>query len=217
MSEQLVVNLETRTEVGSNVTRKYRKQGLTPGILYGHSEPLPVLTDAHAFRKIVPVAQYGSQVVRLKLDGKDAGSALVKVVQLNTVTRQIMNIDFLRVSVEDRVNVSVSVVAEGESPDARAGAVLEQFLHSVNIRCSAFEVPSQFIVDISSLHIGDVVHAAQLPLPPGCELVDKPEELILLIAAPTKATIEEPVEVEPGVIGPELTGEKQKDDFPPER
>jgi len=220
MSEQPVLELQKRTGTGSNAVRKYRRQGLAPGILYGHgAEPLPVVIDAHAFRMTVPVDQYGSQVVRVSMDGSEAGMALVKAVQINTVSRQILNVDFLSVSSEDHVNVSVSVVVEGESPDFRMGAVLEQIHHSVNLRCSAFEVPSQIIVDISELHIGDAIHAGQLPLPVGSELHQSAEDVILLIVSPTKALTEEAVEVETtptdaSGVGSALTGEKQKESSP---
>ncbi|MHB0935309.1 MAG: 50S ribosomal protein L25 [Armatimonadota bacterium] len=203
MSEQLTLQLKTRAGMGSNAVKKYRREGMAPGIVYGHSEPLAVLTDAHNFRMTVPVDQYGSQVVRITVDDKDAGSALVKGVQINTVTRQILNIDFQRVSLEDRINVSVSLVAEGESPDVKQGAMLEQFLHSVSLRCSAFEVPSQIVVDISGMHVGDSLHAADLPLPVGCELNMSPEEVILLITAPRGAEI---VEVEATPTETEATG-----------
>ena len=204
MSEQPMLHLKSRAGMGSNAVKKYRREGLAPGIVYGHTEPLAVMTDAHAFRMTVPIEQYGSQVVRITVDDTDAGSALVKGVQINTVNRQILNIDFQRVSLEDRINVSVSLVAEGESPDARLGAMLEQFLHSVNLRCSAFEVPAQIVVDISGMHIGDSLRAADLPLPADCELNTSPEEIILLVAAPTKAA--EPVEVEATETDTEASG-----------
>jgi len=197
MSEQLVLELKTRAGMGSNAVKKYRRQGMAPGIIYGHGdESLPVVTDAHGFRKAIPVDQYGSQVVKLMVDGRDTGSALVKSVQIDTVSRQILNIDFQRVSSEDRVNVSVSVIVEGESADARMGAVVEQIHHSVSLRCSAFEVPEQITIDVSEMHIGDAVHAGQLALPPGSELHQAPEDVVLLVAAPTKAVSEEAVEVE---------------------
>jgi len=220
MSEQPTLQLKTRTCMGSNAVKKYRREGMTPGIIYGHGESLPVLTDAHDFRMTVPVEQYGSQVIHIAVDGRDAGSALVKGVQINTVSRQILNIDFQRVSSEDRVNVSVSLVTEGEPADIRMGAVLEQFIHSVNLRCSAFEVPAQITVDVSGMRVGDSLHASELLLPPGCELNTAPEEVIVLVAAPTKAAVELPAETEAVSaegVGPALTGEKQKDEFPPER
>ena len=204
MSEQPTLNLKTRAGMGSNAAKKYRREGMAPGIVYGHTEPQAVMTDAHAFRMTVPIDQYGSQVVRITVDDREAGAALVKKVQINTVSRQILNIDFQRVSLEDRINVSVSLVTVGESPDVKVGAMLEQFLHSVNLRCSAFEVPAQITVDVSEMHIGDSLHASALSLPAGCELNMSPEEVILLIAAPTKAA--EVVEVEATPTETEATG-----------
>jgi len=204
MSEQPTLQLKTRAGMGSNAAKKYRREGLAPGILYGHSEPVAVLTDAHAFRMTVPVDQYGSQVVLITVDDNNAGAALVKGVQINTVSRQILNIDFQRVSLEDRINVSVSLVTEGESPDVKSGAMLEQFLHAVSLRCSAFEVPSQIVFDISGMHVGDSLHAADLPLPAGCELNMAPEEVILLVTMPrgTEAAAVEATQTETEASGP---------------
>lgn len=220
MNDQPVLTLKTRPLAGSNSAKRFRRNGLVPGIVYGHGEALPVLADTHEFRHTIPTEHYGSQVIRLQIDGRDAGAALVKAVQLNTVTRQILNVDFQRVSSEDRVNVSVSILVENEPADARAGGVLEQFVHAVTIRCSAFQVPEQIAVDVSKMHIGDSLHAGQLVLPGSCELVMNPEEVILIVAAPTVTEARVAVEPTPTAAegsGPGLTEEKQKDDFPPER
>jgi len=211
MADQVTLALISRTGVGSNATRKLRRQGLAPGNLFGHGESRNVAVDAHDFRMAVPVEHYGSQLVRLTLDGKDAGAALVKNVQVNTLSRDILNIDFQRVQMEDRVTVPVSVVTVGEPADTRAGARLEQFAHSVAVRCGAFDVPEQITVDVSNMHIGDSVHASELPLPPGVELAETPEEVVIHVAAPAKPVLEQEA-AETEATGPTVAGGKQKDE-----
>jgi hypothetical protein len=78
-------------------------------------------------------------------------------------------------------------------------------------------VPEELTCDVTPLHIGDAVHAGQLALPVGSELLDRADEVVAVVLPPTTPALEEAVTVDTTVSGPELTGEKQKDDFPPER
>ena len=217
MSKQPTMQIESRTQHGSGVANRMRRQGRIPGVLYGQGNSLSISIEVMEFRNTVSASHYGSQIVQLILDGEDAGTALVKAVQVNTLIKQVMNVDLQRVSQQDRVSISVPIVLEGEPAAVRAGGVLEQLVHVLNIRCRVSDVPSQISYNVSAMQIGDAVHAGQLALPQECELLDKPDEAVAVVVAPTVPLAEEAVEVKPGVSGPELTGEKQKEDFPPER
>lgn len=209
MAEQITIKLISRPGVGSNAVKKLRAQGLAPANIFGHGEPVTVATDAHEFRQSVSTEHYGSQLVHLELDGKDAGMAMVKAVQVNTLKRQILNIDFQRVNIEDRVTVQVPVVAVGTPVDTRIGGMLDQAVHNIALRCDAFSVPEQITVDVTNMHIGDAVHGSDLPLPPGVELAATPDELILHVVAPTKSA-QESGAGETEVSEPSLAGGKQK-------
>ena len=185
MSDQPTLHAETRPKVGTQASHKVRKQGRIPGVLYGHGDPQPISLDALTFSHTVSPNHYGALMVQLMLDGRPAGSALVKAVQVNTVGKHIMNVDLQRVSAEDRVAVSVPIVLIGESAAARQGGVLEQFVHSINVRCRADAMPQQITYDITALSMDESVHAAQLELPPDVELLDKPDETIIKMAPPT--------------------------------
>ncbi len=217
MADQPKLMVESRTQHGSAVAGRLRRQGRIPGVLYGRGESQPVSIDATEFRQQVPVGGYGSMIVTLFLDGVEAGVALVKAVQVNTLEHSVMNVDLQRVNQQDRVSISVSVLLEGEPAAVRLGGVLEQLMHSVNLRCRVSNVPAVLTYDVSEMQIGETIHARDLLLSPECELLDKPDDAIAVIVAPTVPVEEEPVEVAPEVSGPELEGGKQKDDFPPER
>ncbi len=207
MAEQPVLAVEARTSVGSNTARQIRRAGRIPGILYGHGTEQPISLDAHDFSTHVPPSHYGSFVVQVSLDGKSVGAALVAAVQVNTLRRQILHVDLQRVSSSDRVHVSVPVVLTGEPAAVRAGGVLEQFNHAVNLRCGAFEVPEQILYDITPLQLGDALHAGQLALPADAELLDKPDEVIALIVPPTVPVSEEAIVMQPEVSSVEVTEE----------
>ncbi|HEY3417034.1 MAG TPA: 50S ribosomal protein L25 [Armatimonadota bacterium] len=217
MAERPVLTLEPRAEHGSSVARKLRRAGRVPAVLYGHGEPMLVSLDTHEFQTSVAPSHFGSEIVRLQLDGQSAGEALVKSVQTNPVGHRVLAVDLLRVSGEDRLHVSVSVVLVGDAPGVHAGGVLEQMLHSVNLRCRAQDVPQQIVYDISNMQVGESIHFSHLSLPENCEVLDALEETIAVILSPTVPAGEEPVTVEEGVSGPQLAGGKEKDDFPPER
>ncbi|HOF87672.1 MAG TPA: 50S ribosomal protein L25 [Armatimonadota bacterium] len=212
MSEHPTLSVRSRAHVGSCPARRLRRQGQIPAVLYGHGAPQAVALSTAEFTHAVPVSQYGSLLVRLVLDGTDAGAALVKAVQTHPLSRTVYSVDLQRVSMDEHVQVSVPVVLLGEPADARRGGVLEQMVHSVTLRCRASDVPANISYDVSALGIGDAVHAGELALPANCELLENPEQLIVLLAAPTVATVEGPVEIPDGVTGPELTGEKQQED-----
>lgn len=217
MSEQPTLRMESRTERGSAEAGRLRRQGRIPGVLYGQGNSLPVTLDETEFRHTITPSHYGSIIVSIVLDGIDSGSALVKAVQVNTLGHHVMNVDLQRVSQTDLVQMTLPIVLEGEPAAVRSGGVLEQVIHALSVRCRVSEVPAQISFDVSSMQIGDTLRAEQLALPPGCELLAKPEETIAIIAAPTVPITEETVVIEPGVSGPDLAGGKQKDDFPPER
>ena len=185
MSDQITLQAESRTLVGTGASHKIRRGGRIPAVLYGHGTSQAISLDLLAFRALVRPDHYGSMMVDLVLDGKPAGKALVKGVQVNTMARTIMSVDLQQVSAADLVVVSVPIVLTGESPALRMGGVQEQFAHSVTVRTRADAVPEQITYDLSELGMDEAVHAAQLALPDGCELMDKPDETIVKIAPPT--------------------------------
>ena len=136
MSEQPTLSVQSRARVGSASARRLRREGLIPAVVYGHSEPQAVALSVSEFVHTVPVAQYGSLMVRLVVDGKDTGAALVKAVQTNPLSRLVLSVDLQRVSMDEQVHVSVPVVLAGEPTDVRHGGVLDQMVHSIADRKS---------------------------------------------------------------------------------
>lgn len=213
MTDQPTLAVTTRARVGSHTSRQLRRRGQVPAVLYGHgAEPLPVLLDATEFRHTVASSHYGSQMVMLQLDGHEAGMALVKAVQLDTLHRQVLAVDLQRVHMDERVQVSVPIMLVGEL--APSGAALEHMLHAINLRCGASDVPTELQFDISTLEIGEVLRVSQFPLPPGAELLDDPQETVAIVAAPSLPVLGQAQVPISESAGPELTGEAQQESAP---
>lgn len=185
MAGQPTLKIEPRPGVGSGDARKLRRQGRIPAVLYGHGEPEPVSLDLAEFRHAVTPEHYGSFIVRVRRGGKDAGVALVKAVQATALGRRVLSVDLQRVTLDEQVHVAVPVVLEGTPEGARAGGVLEQAVHAINLRCQARNVPQQITHDISHMNLGDSIHVRDLAVPANTEVLDNPEEMIAVLLAPT--------------------------------
>lgn len=212
MADELSLQIEARTETGSNAARKMRKRGRIPGIVYGHGAPEAISVDLADFRHKVKPEHYGSTVIRLQQGAADAGVAVVKSVHADTVHGGILSIDLQRVSAADVLHLSVPVAAQGEPAGRRAGGLLDLVAHALNIRCRADAVPAEIAADVSPLQVGDVLHAGQLALPDGVELLDAPDLVIAVLLAPTVVAAAPPAPVEPGAAALEPAGEKPADE-----
>lgn len=214
MSTRPQLKVTKRQGTGSGVARKLRRAGQIPAVLYGHGDPVPVAIDLTEFRHHVSPAQYGSIVVNLFLDGVESGAALVKTVQANPLRHTLLSVELQRVALDDRISVIVPIELHGEPAGARAGGVLEQAMHALNLRCRAGDVPAHITYDVSMLQVGDTIHTAQLALPAQCELLGSAEDVVAVMLTPTVPATEEPVVIT-SETGPELTGEREKTDVIP--
>lgn len=175
--------VELRSSTGSVKARAMRRMGIAPGVVYGHGDPLMIQMQSKAFREVVPTGQYGSMIVQLQLDGKDAGLALVKNVQVDTLHKIVMNIDLQRVSLLEKLTMTLPLVLVGEPVGIHAGGRLAIEKHTLNVRCIASAVPESITCDITHLQIGEHLTAGELVMPEGCELLDKADESVVGVHA----------------------------------
>jgi len=187
-----------RTDIGSNASRKLRHKGLLPGSVFCHGAPISIVLDRHHFAGIEHLSSSGSQLVNLSIDGKDSGLVLVKAVQRDTFKRIPLHVDLQRVSLQEQLHVTVSVVLEGEAIGVLEGGMLEITMHALHLQCAAGVVPDNLTYDISAMKIGDTLDASAFTLPDGCTLLDRPEECVALIRQPIRsaAVVETPAATE---------------------
>ncbi len=198
-----VLNCETREELGSRATRRLRRRRMIPANLYGHGQPNVNLTipadDVEA------VLRHGAHMVQLR--GAVDETALIREIQWNTYGNEVLHLDLTRVSATEKVEVSLSVEMRGEAPGTKEGGELTVMTHEVTIFCPAEAIPEKLEVNVNDLHLGTVVHASDLSLPEGAELVTSPDTPI--ISCQARAEVAEEVEApatadlsaEPEVIG----------------
>ncbi len=200
---EVPVSLRPRTNKGGR--KQLRASGKVPAVIYGRglAENLLVAVEERFFLHELPETAW--HATPMKLVVQDPGYAdftptvVAGEVQRNIVTGHLLSVDFHVVSAEEKVHVQVPVVHVGESPGVRRGGILEHLVHEVTVASTLADLPEQFEVDLSTLALGDRVRASDLAVPPGVELLEAPEEVILLIAAP-RTEVEEAAPAAEGAV-----------------
>ena len=204
MSDTLVV--KKREKVGTSATRQLRCEGSIPVNLYGHGEANASL--AVPLEQVMAVIKHGGKLV--KLSGDITETALLREVQWDTYSKDIIHVDLLRVNEKELVETTVAVVLKGTAPGTGEGGLLQFVQHELHIECPAISIPEKLIADINDLHLGKAIHASDIKLPEGAKLVSDPHLVIVSCVAPQKE--EEVVAGLEGTVEPELIRKEKTDE-----
>jgi large subunit ribosomal protein L25 len=216
MAQTVKLAAQPRQGSGSRAAAKVRKQGLVPGIVYGHKEAnVAVAVSAEELDRAIRVLH--ARVLDLQLDGKTE-TVLIRELQWDHLGKQMLHIDFARVSESDRVKVTVPVELRG-APRTTGGGVLDQPLHTLHVECSPANIPDTIRVDISNLTLGEPIHVKELTLPPGVKVLESPEAVVVHLKLPgvepapvaATAAAAAPTTAEPEVIKKEKKVEEPEE------
>ena len=182
------------TSGGSRATRRLRRTGQVPGVLYGgEGEPVSFTVDARELRHAL--AARGA-VLELAIDGSST-PAVLKDAHYHPVRGETLHVDFLRVRLDVAIHATVllDLVGAEDAPGVKEGGVLEQVSHQLNIEALPTAIPEAIVVDVSGMEIAATMHLSEITAPEGVEFLDDPEETIIAtVVVPTE--VEEPEEIE---------------------
>jgi large subunit ribosomal protein L25 len=208
-TEQLAAKV--RQELGSRANKRLRDAGFIPGVVYGHKEAviavsLPRLDAQAALAK-------GLHVLDLQIDGKSE-KVLVKDVQYDHLQKDVLHIDFARVSLDERVKVSVPVELRGTPKGEDEGGVLQQIIAALEIDCLVVEIPKVVRHSVADMALNTVLKIKDLSLPPGVKCLQDPELIVATVREikeelPVAAAPAEAGAAEPEVIGRKAEGEEE--------
>jgi len=185
MSDQLTLAAEKRTEFGKGAARRARAAHQIPAVLYGHgTDPVHVLLPGHA---TMMALKHQNALLTIELDGKSE-LAIAKDVQLEPVRRLIEHVDLLIVKKGEKITVDVPVHVVGESAP---GTIHVVEYSSLQVAAEATHLPEVLEVSIEGLEEGAVIHASQVELPQGTELVTDGETAVVVISVPRAAAADE--------------------------
>ena len=197
----------TRETLGKKV-RFLRRQGITPTHLFGHNvESVALQCDTAQLKRVL--AQTGrTRLISLKIDeAKKPRNVVVREVQREPRTSELLHVDFYQVSMAEKIRVEVPIVSIGEAPALKLKEnFLLQELNSLSVECLPDEIPNSVELDLASLtEAGQAIHVRDITLDEGITVLNNPEQLVVKISARTieKLVVEEEVEAPGEALLPE--------------
>jgi large subunit ribosomal protein L25 len=201
MADRPTLQVDERPERGTRATKRLRRAGFVPGVVYGggDGDSVSFKVDSRVLRQVLVD---GSALIDLKV-GSKTRPVIVKDQQLHPVRDEVMHIDLLEVRLDEKIQTTVGVHVEGseESPGVKEGGVLEHVTHQLNIEALPTAIPDYISVDVSGMEIAATMHLSEVTAPEGVEFLDDLEETIIAtVVVPTE--VEEPeIEEETVLIG----------------
>jgi len=182
------IPVRSRTELGKGPAGRLRRQGWIPAVIYGHGKPAePLAIERRVAEGMLHARQ---RMVSLRPETGPERRALLREVQIHPVTDEIIHVDFLEVSAQDRVTVTVPLVFKGEPAGAKDGGVLDVHLHEIQLECAADAVVEQLRVNVAPLGLGEAIQVMDLEMPPGARAVTD-GKLVVVTCHRRKEVVEE--------------------------
>ena len=216
--DRLVLKADKRKLASKGYLRSLRQAGKVPGVLHRKGDDsIPVCVDSLELKKAIHTDAGLNVMLDLNIDG-DTHLVRIEDLQYDVLRDGIYtHIDFGSVLLGDKFEVSIPVSIEGQDARENDGGLLSQPLHEIILLSTPDSIPSHVTIDISKMTIGDSVHAGDIEIPEGCELVTEPDETVASIIAPKLEAEPETEEDEEGGEGeeesiePELVGKEEED------
>jgi len=177
---KVVLQAKNRQKAGSAESRRIRRSGRIPAVIYGRSgSAVSIDLDAVEFVKGVKGISE-STIVKVEVDGKTY-DAFVKDTQRNIIDGNILHIDFYEVESGITLRAKVSLHLFGNPVGVREGGMLENPLHEIEIECLPKDLPERIDIDVSGLKANQSLHVRDIPLGEGVRLLSNPDQVIALV------------------------------------
>jgi large subunit ribosomal protein L25 len=194
--ERTTLTVQARERLGSRNTRRLRKEGFVPGVLYGRGEPVAISIEERELRRALTGAAGLHSILDVQIDGKGSTHAsILKEYQVDKVRGGVVHVDLQEVRLDQTITASVSVHLIGgeDAPGVREGGVLSQPLREVQVEALPLEIPEHIDLVVSHMATGDTLRIGDISVPDGVTLLDDPETVVATVTAPTREIVEEEV------------------------
>ena len=193
---KVTLRAEKRQKAGSAESRRIRRNGRIPAVIYGRSgEAVSIDLDGYEFIQGTRGISE-STIVKVDVEGKSY-DAFVKATQRNIIDGNIIHVDFYEVESGVILRAKVSLQIKGNPAGVREGGILETPLHEIELECLPKDLPERIEVDISNLQVNQAIHVRDIPLAAGVKLISSADQVVALVkfaradAAPAAAATPE--------------------------
>ena len=189
---------------GKGVLSALRRDKKIPGVVYGEKKPPVVISVAE--KDIQQLGKAGANSIINLTTPEGTDKVIVKQLQLHVISLDPIHVDFIRISMTHKLEITVPIRLHGDSKVVKeTGALVEHMLREMTVRCLPTDIPSEIAFDITDLQLADAITVGDLKLPKGVESVGETSTLVVHLVVPK----EEVVEPLPGAVGAATTAEPE--------
>lgn len=182
------LTIKRREAAGKMVARRLRRAGAVPAVLYDGRKAETVTVDPKAVLRMIHGHEGTTQLLTLKFEGEagqGARLAIIRELQFDPVTEQLLHVDLQEVSADQAITVQVTVRPVGEAAGVREQkGILNLVLHELTVSCLPTAIPERIDADVSALMIGNVLTVAELRAPVGVRILNDPGQAVATVAPP---------------------------------
>lgn len=202
--EEFEISANVRKVIGKQV-KAIRREGRLPAVIYGSKiDPIAIVLDFREASRVL-AGMTSSQFIKIDVDGT-THTALVREKQRHPIRGSLLHVDFLAVSMTEKLRASVTIELEGESPASKEyNGIIVTGVEVIEVECLPKDLPERIVVSISSLaEIGDAIYVREIDLPDEVEVLTDLDEVVVLVTAPAMEEEEEEEELEEEELEPEV-------------
>ncbi len=168
MAKKTTLKAAPRARTGSGRLNQMRREGWLPSVIYGRGAAnLNLKVDAKSFGELLARSSSENIVVNLEIDGEGTRLAFLQAIQHDPLSGVALHADFLAIDNKTEITAHIPAHLNGEAPGVKAGGVIEQYVHAIEITCLPDDLPETIELDISKLELGDSLHVGEVTYPKG--------------------------------------------------
>ncbi len=200
------VTATTRNAQGTGASRRLRRAGKVPGIVYGSSDaPVNIELDHNDLFHSLRKEAFHSSILDLEIDGNAASNVLLRDVQMHPFKQQVLHIDFQRVAANQKIHVRVPLhfINAEVSPAVKLSSnVVSHVMNDIEVVCLPTDLPEFIEIDLSNLQAQGTIHVSDMKLPAGVAVTPHAEEVIATATTPRAMIEEKAAELEAAAAAP---------------
>jgi len=213
--EKVQLEAKKRTQINKASRSALRKNGRVPGIFYSkHNEAIAIDVSERSIHPLVFTSK--TSLIALNIEGHDEVDCVIKNVQFDPVTENIVHIDLLGLKKGEKIQLEVPVQILGNAIGIKEGGILQHAMHKLEIECLPVDIPAHLEIDVTNLKLGDSIHASDLNFE-NITILNPADSMIVAVThpkvekEPEPAVVEGTEAVEPEVIAKGKTQEKEEE------
>ena len=196
---QVTLRAQTGRKPGSRSSRRIRREGMIPAIVYGDGlSPISVAVDAHDLHVALHTDSGSNAIIQLEIEDGPAVTTMARMIERHPFRNEYRHVDFVKVDLSQTVHAEVAIHFEGDAIGLKDGGVFSPAKTHVLIEVLPTDIPQFIELDVTDVELGGSRRVADLPAIEGVTYLDDPEAVVMSITAPAAEVVEEPEEVAEG-------------------